>query len=231
MARSSPSVSPLHKRRRCSRSQESAGLFTTRPSSFTDRSRAASRRNGPGRSLLECPQYLRRARAAKEARSHLDSALRPSSGWALPGGLIWPSGLGSAPGPTGDGCCQSWSPPCSCCASSQTSHSASAGHRRVVRRLGEPAGRVKCFREQVPSPARQRNVPGAAVLPVAAPQKMTVVLPSRTMRSSQCQRTARDSTARSTSAPRRTRSAVACRWSTRTTSCSMIGPWSRSWVT
>jgi DNA-binding IclR family transcriptional regulator len=65
----------------------------------------------------------------------------------------------------------------------------------------------------------------------APPQKTMVVLPSRAMRSSQCQRTARDSTARSTSAPRRTRSSVVFPWSTRTTSCSMIGPSSRSAVT
>ncbi len=62
-------------------------------------------------------------------------------------------------------------------------------------------------------------------------QKTIVWFPSRMMRSSQCHSTARERTARSTSAPRRVRSLTSWRWSTRTTSCSMIGPSSRVAVT
>ena len=61
--------------------------------------------------------------------------------------------------------------------------------------------------------------------------KTTVRSPLSSTRDSQCQRTARASTRDSTSSPARTRSSGVIRWSTRTTSCSMIGPSSRSAVT
>lgn len=61
--------------------------------------------------------------------------------------------------------------------------------------------------------------------------KTIVWLPSRITRSWLCHSTARDRTARSTSAPRRWRSAAFSACVTRTTSCSMIGPSSRSSVT
>ena len=59
----------------------------------------------------------------------------------------------------------------------------------------------------------------------------TVRFPCRRMRSSRCQATARASTARSISRPTRRMSATLSRCVTRCTSCSMIGPASRSAVT
>jgi hypothetical protein len=64
----------------------------------------------------------------------------------------------------------------------------------------------------------------------ATGQKTIAVRPSRSTRSSQCQATARESTVRSMSAPRRASSAALSRCDTRTTSCSIIGPSSRSTV-
>jgi cytochrome P450 family 138 len=62
-------------------------------------------------------------------------------------------------------------------------------------------------------------------------QKTTVELPWRITRSSQCRRTARAKTIRSTSAPSLTISSTESACVTRTTSCSMIGPPSSSAVT
>ena len=59
----------------------------------------------------------------------------------------------------------------------------------------------------------------------------TVRLPFRITRSSRCVRTARASTRRSMSRPLRTRSSGLSRWLIRSTSCSIIGPSSRSDVT
>ena len=71
-----------------------------------------------------------------------------------------------------------------------------------------------------------------AVMAAPPGQAKTMVwLPLRITRSSLCHVTARESTARSTSAPRRCRSATVSACVTRTTSCSMIGPSSRSSVT
>ena len=62
-------------------------------------------------------------------------------------------------------------------------------------------------------------------------EKTIVLLPWTRMRSSTCQATARASTARSVWRPIRRRSSTVSRWSTRCTSCSMIGPASSSLVT
>ena len=64
------------------------------------------------------------------------------------------------------------------------------------------------------------------------PQRNTTVRqPCMSTRSSRCQRSPRASTAFSTSRPLRTVSSTVSPWSTRITSCSMIGPSSRSAVT
>lgn len=60
--------------------------------------------------------------------------------------------------------------------------------------------------------------------------RMTVDRPYTMTRSSACQRTARAKTRRSTSWPRRCSSTADSAWVTRVTSCSMIGPSSRSAV-
>ena len=62
-------------------------------------------------------------------------------------------------------------------------------------------------------------------------QNTTVDPPCRTTRSAQCHATALESTIRSMSAPERRSAATSSRCATRITSCSMIGPASRSSVT
>ena len=61
--------------------------------------------------------------------------------------------------------------------------------------------------------------------------KTTVRCPCSSTRFSQCHRTARDSASASASWPTVARRAGLCEWSIRITSCSMIGPSSRSGVT
>jgi hypothetical protein len=61
--------------------------------------------------------------------------------------------------------------------------------------------------------------------------KMTVRRPWSRTRCSACQRTARASATRSASRPMAARSSGLSEWLTRATSCSMIGPSSRSAVT
>jgi hypothetical protein len=67
--------------------------------------------------------------------------------------------------------------------------------------------------------------------PLTRYRKTIVLPPSTSTRSSRCQRRPRASTSRSMSRPRRTTSSTVSPWSTRVTSCSMIGPSSRSEVT
>ena len=67
--------------------------------------------------------------------------------------------------------------------------------------------------------------------PATSQRKTTVRPPCRRTRLSACQRTARESTWHSTSRPAATSSGALSVWSTRTTSCSMIGPSSSSGVT
>ncbi len=67
--------------------------------------------------------------------------------------------------------------------------------------------------------------------PFAGQRKTTVLLPYTSTRSSRCQRRPRARTRRSMSRPRRTMSATVSPWSTLMTSCSRIGPASRSGVT
>ena len=103
-------------------------------------------------------------------------------------------------------------------------------HRRTLRRLRLPrlhvhsctCGGGTC----PPGPSEPTSKRGSR-----AQLKTTVRSPLSSTRDSQCHRTARASTRDSTSSPARTRSSGVIRWSTRTTSCSMIGPSSRSAVT
>ena len=119
------------------------------------------------------------------------------------------------------------------CGSARTSRSTSAAPssqsrgRRIIRN-----GASDGMSPSLPYPARGVRAAQAAVTRTACHQAKTMVwLPLRITRSSLCHCTARDSTVRSTSAPRRWRSATVSAWVTRTTSCSMIGPSSRSSVT
>ena len=89
---------------------------------------------------------------------------------------------------------------------------------------GSPAGRRETVRRPLP------GVRGPDRRSGAGQGKTTVWLPCTRMRFSMCQRTARASTTRSISRPRRIRSARVSRCETRATSCSMIGPSSRSSV-
>ena len=77
------------------------------------------------------------------------------------------------------------------------------------------------------------RTPAWPPLPRAGPQreKTTVRLPFMRTRRSAWKRTAWARTRRSTSWPRATMSGVESAWETRVTSCSMIGPSSRSAVT
>src|SRR5262249_9061458 len=61
--------------------------------------------------------------------------------------------------------------------------------------------------------------------------RTTVLLPLRNTRRSACHLMARFNTTVSSSLPMTVRSSADCVWSTRSTSCSMIGPSSRSVVT
>ncbi len=93
-----------------------------------------------------------------------------------------------------------------------------------VRRRGVAlAGRLT---DGGPAPNQRRWRPGPTVQ-----RKTTVRLPLRRTRDWECQRTARESTWASTSRPAETSWSWSYPWSTRSTSCSMIGPSSRSGVT
>lgn len=72
---------------------------------------------------------------------------------------------------------------------------------------------------------------GVLLSVVGCQRKTTVQRPLTSTRLSLCHRTARASTWASTSRPSATSSSGACEWLTRTTSCSMMGPSSRSGVT
>ena len=107
---------------------------------------------------------------------------------------------------------------------------------RARRRLRVPQVLLHVPHPHLHLPQRPRLTVPVVAAPVeldagAAQLKTTVRSPLSSTRDSQCQRTARASTRDSTSSPARTRSSGVIRWSTRTTSCSMIGPSSRSAVT
>ena len=90
------------------------------------------------------------------------------------------------------------------------------------------------FCERAPGAGRDTRWPGQTEGRRGARavyRKTTVLLPCTSTRSSRCQRRPRASTRRSMSRPRRTMSDTVSSWFTRITSCSTIGPASRSAVT
>ena len=109
--------------------------------------------------------------------------------------------------------------------------------RRGLRRAGR---RCQGAGRRLPTTARRASIRGSVrgarlsaawAIRNASYSKTTVRVPCSRMRSCRCQATARARTARSIWRPTRRRSSALSRCVTRCTSCSMIGPASRSAVT
>ena len=119
-------------------------------------------------------------------------------------------------------------------------------HQRQHLRAGDDAGREVRRHHPGQHPARRRARSSSTATSArevttrrtpgrfgddAGQRKTTVRVPFSRTRRSACQRTARARTCASTSRPASTSSSGSSWWSTRATSCSMIGPSSRSSVT
>ena len=114
----------------------------------------------------------------------------------------------------------------------------------AIKSLNQQLEQVQAENEQLRQQASQRNQGGGSFLSsifgggqqhrsgrLGLHWNTTVLWPLVSTRCSTCQRTARASTTHSTSRPTAVRSSADSEWFTRSTSCSMIGPSSRSAVT